>query len=838
MNAVLNAAQQEMRRGRSPIPIPRGRKQPNVHGWQHLVLTEDDLAESFAGNSNLGVLNGAPSANQVDVDLDCAEALQLANRFLPSTNSVFGRRSKPRSHRLYVCDPLPSTAQFRDFDGTMLLEMRSTGTQTLFPPSTHPSGEPITWEQDAGPAAISGDDLTALVRKIAAASILARHWPSEGGRHDAALALAGGLLRLGWDEEQVATFVKAVADAAGDEETRDRAAAASYTGQRLAEGHSATGWKRLGQFVGGEVVNRVLSWLDSIDSGRTEHSAPFREHPIPLAEYPVPRFPTAIFPGWVRAYVEAVAVATQTPPDLGGMLTLSALAAACAKQVRVHITPDWSEPVNLFTVTAMAPAERKSAVFIHMTHPIVEFEAEEVARRTPVVAEADSRRKIAEQVLGRAQREAATATGSERVALLTRADDLARELASILVPAPPQFVVDDCSPERLASLLSEQGGRIAVMAAEGDVFDLMAGRYGATGMTNFGVYLRGHAGDDLRVDRVSRPAEFVRAPALTMGLAVQPEVIHGLAACPGFRGRGLLGRFLYSLPQSLLGRRVSDPPAIPDTVRRTYHRMLTALLRLELNPVTDISGQPEPHRLALSPEAAACFSRFCAELEPRLGELGDLGHISDWAGKLAGAVARIAGLLHMAAYAGQSMPWARPISEATMREAIRLGRDYLIPHAQAAFALMGADPAVADARHLLRVLADRGMDTFTKRDLFQVVKGRFKTVERLERALDVLEEHQYIRKRMEPERPGAGRKPSPTFDVSPLLCCDSTRTRGRPQSAPLDTTGFGGSGYGPAQNAHYAQNSWSERSPADCVDSENCEEPVAQQEMMEWTAEV
>ncbi len=49
------------------------------------------------------------------------------------------------------------------------------------------------------PKVVSGDELLARVGKIAAASILARHWPEEGGRHDAALALAGGLLRLGWE---------------------------------------------------------------------------------------------------------------------------------------------------------------------------------------------------------------------------------------------------------------------------------------------------------------------------------------------------------------------------------------------------------------------------------------------------------------------------------------------------------------------------------------------------------------------------------------------------------------------------------------------------------------
>ena len=59
----------------------------------------------------------------------------------------------------------------------------------------------------------------------------------------------------------------------------------------------------------------------------------------------------------------------------------------------------------------------------------------------------------------------------------------------------PRRIVDDCSPERLATLLHEQGGRMAALSPEGDLFDLMAGRYAANGMPNFGVFLKGHAGE-------------------------------------------------------------------------------------------------------------------------------------------------------------------------------------------------------------------------------------------------------------------------------------------------------------------------------------------------------
>lgn len=79
------------------------------------------------------------------------------------------------------------------------------------------------------------------------------------------------------------------------------------------------------------------------------------------------------------------------------------------------------------------------------------------------------------------------------------------------------------------------------------------------GAANLEVFLKGHAGDLLRVDRKGRPAEHVEHPALTLGLAVQPDVLRDIARMPGFRGRGLLARILYALPTSTVGRRKIAP---------------------------------------------------------------------------------------------------------------------------------------------------------------------------------------------------------------------------------------------------------------------------------------
>ena len=138
-----------------------------------------------------------------------------------------------------------------------------------------------------------------------------------------------------------------------------------------------------------------------------------------------------------------------------------------------------------------------------------------------------------------------------------------------------------------------------------------------------------------------------------------------------------------------------------------------------------------------------------------------------WGSKLTGAVARIAGLLHIAERPTEPEAWSEPISVEVVERAIILGR-YLIPHARAAFALMGADAAVADAVYVMdRIVAKKTM-SISRRDLFEQTKSRFKRVKNLDPALVILEEHEYLRQRTPGVRSGPGRRPSPVYDVNAL----------------------------------------------------------------------
>jgi hypothetical protein len=116
-------------------------------------------------------------------------------------------------------------------------------------------------------------------------------------------------------------------------------------------------------------------------------------------------------------------------------------------------------------------------------------------------------------------------------------------------------------------------------------------------------------------------------------------------------------------------------------------------------------------------------------------------------------------------------PWEDEISGDTLDRAIRIGR-YLIPHARAAFAEIGADPTVEEAKHVLRWIERKGMKSFTKREAFEGLKGRFHKVSELEPALDLLATHGFVREKEFPQRQGPGRKPSARYEVNPLMSTD------------------------------------------------------------------
>lgn len=520
------------------------------------------------------------------------------------------------------------------------------------------------------------------------------------------------------------------------------------------------------------------------------------EAPVPFdAVGDLPAFPTDALPSAVADWVHAEATSTQTPEDLPGMIALAVLATAVAKKFRATIRSEWREPLCLYIEVTLPPGERKSAVFRDATAPLIEWEREAISRDAPRLREAAIAYDIAEGRLKEAKGRAIKAKAADRLVATEEVRRLGEEMATLPRPVLPRLLADDVTPERLFGILAEQGGRLGILSPEGGIFDLLAGRY-SDGLPNLDAFLKAHAGDQLRVDRIGRPAEHLREPTLTVGLAVQPVVLEGLADKPGFRGRGLLARFLYSIPRSKVGHRLVDPPPVPTEVAAAYAATVQALLNLPATRGED--GEIVSVDLSFSPEALQALLRFSAELEPRLGEGGDLEGARDWAAKLPGAVARIAGVLALAdgvicgdcgncgnptAYPGADLGGISgncgnsgnpsggpaPVTREAVERAILLGH-HLIPHALSAFGIMGTKKEVEDAKYLLRWILKTNSERFTKREAWQGTRGRFEKAEDLDLPLHELEARGYIRQEPVEGQPGRGRPASPRYAVNPLTC--------------------------------------------------------------------
>ena len=131
----------------------------------------------------------------------------------------------------------------------------------MVPPSSHPSGERLTWSESGAPTKLPYAVIGAAVRKVAAGALLARRWPNEGSRNEAALALGGALLRSEMPVDVAIEFVERVADAAGDEEAAERGLTVAATARKLQENAAATGFRKLKEMVGDESALQAFKWL-------------------------------------------------------------------------------------------------------------------------------------------------------------------------------------------------------------------------------------------------------------------------------------------------------------------------------------------------------------------------------------------------------------------------------------------------------------------------------------------------------------------------------------------------------------------------------------------------
>lgn len=257
-----------------PIIAEGDRKKPRFAEWKEKAPKSDaEITSAFSAEGNIAVICGAASGNLIDIDVDDEDAHRLAPQFLPKTDFVYGRSGTPMGHWMYRSADVPPPYKKLSHEKKCLVEFRSTdGQYTVLPPSVHETGEVYSFavppkDREAIPV-VDAADLLKKVYRLAAATVLLKVYPREPGfRHDAALALGGGLARLGWSCEEAQGFLAAVAEAAGDEEREDRVQAVADAFQRLAKGKPVAGFPKFRELFGDEAAKHLGAFEKFLRAG-------------------------------------------------------------------------------------------------------------------------------------------------------------------------------------------------------------------------------------------------------------------------------------------------------------------------------------------------------------------------------------------------------------------------------------------------------------------------------------------------------------------------------------------------------------------------------------------
>ncbi|OPX92333.1 MAG: hypothetical protein A4E53_00555 [Pelotomaculum sp. PtaB.Bin104] len=763
---TLQAALSYTRRGWCVIPLPAGGKAPRGRGWQNLRLTEEELPARFTNGENVGVLLGEPSGWLTDIDLDCTEAVALAGYMLPQTNAVFGRAGKRRSHYLYMCYN-SQTLKFQDIDKSMLVEIRSTGGQTVFPGSTHPSGEKIAWEAEGDPNKLAFEHLLPVVGRLAAAALLARHWPAKGSRQEAALALAGGLLRGGWEAAQVEEFIRYVALAAKDEEPRMRAQTVVSTIRK--SDSPTTGWPRLGELVGADVVKLAQKWLGVTATGVSANwpdPEEIREELLPVEDLPV-----AIIPEPLRGWLTDISYRMQCPIDFVATAALvvagAVIGASCG--IRPKQYDDWLIIPNLWGGIVARPSMLKTPALSEIMKPLsrLEIEAKE---------EYDNKMNYfnAEVEVFKANKEAlkaemvAAAKGKPKNGVPPpRMDEVKARFTALEEPEAPvrrRYKTNDATIEKMAELLNENPRGILLFRDE--LVGLLVSWDREDRQADRTFYLEAWNGyGSYTTDRIGRGTIDTGNLCVSVLGGIQPAKLIGYLcqASDDLKNDGLVQRFqLIVYPDEPTDWKLIDE--YPNTEAKNRAYVIFKKLS-EVNFLDYGAELPEGEKIPFfhfSPEAQGIFNEWLTDLQARL-QTEEAPLMIEHLSKYRSLMPSLALVLHLTSVAdGQA---TGPVSQEAASMAAAWC-DYLESHARRIYGLV-SDISTKAAAELAKKIKKRALkDSFTVRDVYRKGWHLLDKKELVRDACNELVEAGWLREGVEDV---PGRQPKIAYYINPKI---------------------------------------------------------------------
>lgn len=702
------------------IPIPFRQKAPTITGWPQLRLNPVDFRGRFECPSNAGVLLGVPCTNGlylVDVDLDSPEAVQLADQYLPPTDCVFGRQSKPASHRFYYLrHPIP-TKKYTDSNKKVIVELRGAGCQTVVPGSEHPSGERIEWVKNAEPAEIDPAELLRACGELAEAcgwrppaSVVPVPPPQPVNGNLADRPVVVDAPDADW-YSRCQKYLEKVPESISGQRGHDAMLRACCEAYRFGLDDSAA--RQLADWFNAErctppwnarEIEHKLSEAKKLVDAAGEFgvrrepephtlppadAAPQTADALPVADWePIPGdwepMPLDCLPDVPQRWVEKTANALCCAPEYVAMPLLAVSGSACGSRW-IEIKGSWSEPAVIWAAviapsgTQKSPAHKKSVGLLYS--------------RQDTLAEAYKREKQQYDEDMQVYKDEGHARGKPPAA---------ERMPKPTAPIHKRLFTSDTTVEALCAILADNPR--GLLFERDELAGWMQGfdRYAARGGQDETSWLSMHQASRVTVDRKTNE-RFTSVPRAAVSVCgtIQPGTLARCLTPERFQS-GFVARVLFVMPVS--PQKCWTDDVVPPSVQHEMQVLIDRLLDLPMVERADNDGNVtlEPLHLPMDADARELWIEFYNSHAAEQRRLRDPRLAAAWS-KLEAYAARFALIFTLL-----ENPDAAVVGALSMHNAIRFTRWFCRETVRVYAMLDGKPDERADDAAILKWLAGRG----------------------------------------------------------------------------------------------------------------------------------
>ena len=346
-------------------------------------------------------------------------------------------------------------------------------------------------------------------------------------------------------------------------------------------------------------------------------------------------FPVHEFPLLLQQVFQTVKEVTQAPNSLIGTCIIGTMAALCQGSIKVKTPAGSIRPVGLYTLTSANSGERKSTVESILSAPMRAVISNQNDRYQQELKNYQRAYRRWDEVAKGLHKKLRKAEEDEVVEIEQAIERHAQ--SEPRMPRQYDLFKSDITEAALISALYTHYPSIAIYSSEA------GGLFSGYTFRNPTLLNQAWDGSDISIERRSQESFVAKDFALSISVAVQPEVFKRIMARGNgtMRDTGFLARTLIAKPTSTQGYRDCSGAVLCETTMGNYAELIKRVMadqveRLECNRSSDI--------MVFDEEASISWHEEVRKIEFSLQD-GELLYLcKDFASKMAENMARLAAI--------------------------------------------------------------------------------------------------------------------------------------------------------------------------------------------------